>query len=183
MKQTDRIVVYIIGFVIGTLLVSAYLNNRQTEASKLEAERITQSQWPDEVKPLPESVPTAFLKGELMDFGLIENRDQESVYIWILEFSKSYPYVRISHNLKSDEIEIMAADQVIIHTREDIDITVLKPELDKLGLKVRMFNRSKNMMVIGVLNRDLNTIPETLEAIKPWSHLYRSASADYISVR
>ena len=183
MKQTDRIVVYIMGFVIGTLLVSVYLNNRQNNASLLEAERMSYSQWPEHVRPFPETVPSAFLKGALIDYGLIGNNEQEAVYIWILEFSKSYPYVCISQKLNSGEIEIKAADQVIIHTREDIDITMLKPELDKLGLKVRMFNRSRNMMVIEVLNRDLNAISETLEAIKPWSHLYTSATADYISVR
>ena len=77
----------------------------------------------------------------------------------------------------------MAADQVIIYLKEGVDVTDFQPMLRELGLNVRMFNRDKNIMVIDVLNRELDAIPQTLEALSPWNNLFLSASPDFIRVK
>jgi hypothetical protein len=55
--------------------------------------------------------------------------------------------------------------------------------LKALELNVRMFNREKKIMVISVLNRELDAIPQTLSALSPWNGLFDSATPDFIQVR
>ena len=62
-------------------------------------------------------------------------------------------------------------------------MTDFQPMLRELGLNVRMFNRDKNIMVIDVLNRELDAIPQTLEALSPWKSLFESALPDFIQVK
>jgi hypothetical protein len=38
-------------------------------------------------------------------------------------------------------------------------------------------------MVISILNRELDAIPQTLKALAPWENLIDSASPDYIKVK
>jgi hypothetical protein len=74
----------------------------------------------------------------------------------------------------------MAADQISIHLAEGVDVTKLKPMLDELGLRLRMFNRKEDLAVIGVLNTQIDAVPTTLEALQPWSDLFESAEADLL---
>ena len=64
MKQTDRIVIFIIGFAIGTFLVSIYFENKSLK--KEQAEKKVLNAWSeldDDVPKLPNSLPDVFLKG------------------------------------------------------------------------------------------------------------------------
>ena len=70
----------------------------------------------------------------------------------------------------------MAADQVLIYLKEGVDVTDFQPMLKELGLNVRMFNRDKNIMVIDVLNRELDAIPQTPKHSVLWKSLFESAS-------
>jgi hypothetical protein len=100
-----------------------------------------------------------------------------------LEYKSSYPFVRIVENVSQQTLEVMAADQVLIHLREGVDVTDFQPMLKALELNVRMFNREKKIMVISVLNRELDAIPQTLSALSPWNGLFDSATPDFIQVR
>jgi hypothetical protein len=55
---------------------------------------------------------------------------------------------------------------------EGVDVTKLKPMLDELGLRLRMFNRKEDLAVIGVLNTQIDAVPSTIEALQPWSDLF-----------
>jgi hypothetical protein len=184
MKQTDRIVIFIIGFTIGTILVSIYLENKslKKEAAK---EQVLEawSEMDEGTLNLPESLPAVFLKGILIASGTLINSNGEDENIWILEYKSSYPFVRIVENVSQQTLEVMAADQVLIHLREGVDVTDFQPMLKALGLNVRMFNREKKIMVISVLNRELDAIPQTLSALSPWNGLFDSATPDFIQVR
>jgi hypothetical protein len=132
---------------------------------------------------LPESLPAVFLKGSLIASGTLINSNGEDENIWILEYKSSYPFVRIVENVSQQTLEVMAADQVLIHLREGVDVTDFQPMLKALELNVRMFNREKKIMVISVLNRELDAIPQTLSALSPWNGLFDSATPDFIQVR
>ena len=67
--------------------------------------------------------------------------------------------------------------------KEGIDVTDVQPMLKALDLNVRMFNRDKNIIVISVLNRELDAIPQTIAALRPWEELFDSASPDFIQVK
>ena len=184
MKQTDRIVIFIIGFTIGTLLVSLYLENKSTKKEQEEVIAINSLfEIGEEVRQLPKSLPDVFLKGSLIDSGTVINSDGEEENIWIMEYKSSYPFVRIVENVSEETFEVMAADQILIHLRESVDVTDFQPMFDALGLNVRMFNRDRNIMVISILNRELDAIPQTLKALAPWENLIDSASPDYIKVK
>ena len=184
MKQTDRIVIFIIGFTIGTILVSIYLENKsqKKEAAK---EQVLEawSEMDEGTLNLPESLPAVFLKGSLIASGTLINSNGEDENIWILEYKSSYTFVRIVENVSQQTLEVMAAAQVLIHLREGVDVTDFQPMLKALGLNVRMFNREKKIMVISVLNRELDAIPQTLSALSPWNGLFDSATPDFIQVR
>ena len=99
-----------------------------------------------------------------------------------MEYKSSYPFVRIVENVSKETLEVMAADQILIHLKEGVDVTDFQPMFEALGLNVRMFNRDRAIMVISVLNRELDAIPQTLKALGPWKNLMDSASPDYIQV-
>lgn len=184
MKQTDRIVIFIIGFTIGTFLVSIYFENKSLKKEQSEEQALDAWSEIDESTPkMPESLPAVFLKGSLIASGTLINSVGEEENIWIMEYKSSYPFVRIVENVSQQKLEIMAADQVLIHLKEGVDVTDFQPMLKALGLNVRMFNRDKKIMVISVLNRELDAIPETLSALSPWNSLFESATPDFIQVR
>lgn len=184
MKQTDRIVIFIIGFTIGTFLVSVYFENKSLKKEQAEEEILSAwSELGEGVPQLPKSLPNVFLKGSLMASGTLMNLNGEQENIWIMEYKSSYPYVRIVENIAEKTHVVMAADQVLIYLKEGVDVTDFQPMLRELGLNVRMFNRDKNIMVIDVLNRELDAIPQTLEALSPWKSLFESASPDFIQVK
>lgn len=184
MKQTDRIVIFIVGFTIGTFLVSIYLENKTLK--KEQAEERVLNAWAEVeegVLKFPESLPDVFLKGSLIASGTLTNRNGEDENIWIMEYKSSYPFVRVVENIPQQTLEVMAADQVLIYLKEGVDVTDFQPMLKALGLNVRMFNRDKNVMVISVISRELDAIPETLAAIRPWNDLFDFASPDLIQVK
>ena len=184
MKQTDRIVIFIIGFTIGTFLVAIYFDNKSLKKEQAE-ERVLNAwnQFDEGIPQLPKSLPNVFLKGSLIASGTIMNVNGEEENIWIMEYKSSYPFVRIVENVSRQTVEVMAADQILIHFKENIDVTDFQPMLKTLGLNVRMFNRDRNIMVISVLNRELDAIPQTLLALSPWKNLFDSASPDFIQVK
>jgi hypothetical protein len=180
MKQTDRIVIYVVGFALGTLLVSTYFQFKERQQIQEESETVfSNARLPN---PLPDSVPAVFSKGSLIDYVEIQT-DLRSERIWLLQFKKSYPFVRIVQDRVDGSLKIMAADQILVHLNEGTDVTDLKEQLATHNLKVRMFNRNENIVVIGVLNRGFDAVPQTLELVSSWTHWVQSAVPDYIEVR
>ena len=180
MKQTDRIVLFTIGFAVGTILVSSYLQFKENKRVTGQAsESISNSL---EANPLPDSVPSVFSEGALFDYAEI-NEDGRSERIWLLQFNKSYPFVRIVEDLNTGDCLIMAADQILLYLEAGVDVTEVKSLLDANALKVRMFNRNKNIVVIGVLNNGVDAVPMTLELVSVWTDLVAQATPDYIELR
>jgi hypothetical protein len=100
-----------------------------------------------------------------------------------LQFKKSYPFVRIVEDLNTGDCLVMAADQILLYLEEGVDVTAVKSLLDANGLKVRMFNRNKNIVVIGVLNNGVDAVPMTLELVSAWTSLVEQAMPDFIEIR
>ena len=86
----------------------------------------------------------------------------------VTEFPESYPYVRVVETLSDGNLNYMAADQVKVRLAEGVDVTDLKPMIDALGIRLRMFNRKERAVVLGVLHTGIDAVPDTLEALRPW---------------
>lgn len=172
--------VYLIGFILGILLVSMILSRRaRKEAANVDPwvahniEAVAAG-----AESLPDVMPASIHKGRIMDFGYLPDADTPEERVWLLNFDESYPYVRVVEAVASGEFSYMAADQVTIYLAADVDVTELKPMLDELGLRLRMFNRKERIAVIGVLNTQIDAVPATIKAVQPWSDLFVSAKAD-----
>jgi hypothetical protein len=185
MRNRDRIVVYVVGFLIGMLLVSMILSRRSAKEKAAEDPWVTHNieMVAAGAEPLPEDLATAIHKGRIIEFGYLPNAEQPEQRVWLLNFKDSYPYVRVVEDLASGEFSYMAADQISLHLAEGVDVTELKPMLDELGLRLRMFNRKERLAVIGVLSTQVDAVPETIAAVQPWNELFDSAQADELQFK
>lgn len=185
MKNTERFTVYIVGFLVGMVIVSMLMGRR---AAKREQAVDPWHQHHEQVaqtgaEALPESVEAAMLQGEVLRFGYLPSVDNAEERVWLLNFQKSYPYVRVVETIETGALSYMAADQIRIELADDVDVTDLKPMLDSLKIRLRMFNRKERMVVLGVVSTEIDAVPATLQAIAPWQELYRSASPDFIEFK
>ena len=77
----------------------------------------------------------------------------------------------------------MAADQILLKLADGLDVTALRPLLDKHELRLRMFNRKENIAVIGVLDTSIDAVPRTIQAMQEYSDLFSVVEPDYIRVK
>ncbi|MGZ0706770.1 hypothetical protein ACWPKO_00345 [Coraliomargarita sp. W4R53] len=182
MKTTDRIIVYAVGLLIGTLLVSVLLSRRSAREQAAEDPWVTHNaeMIAAGAEPLPIEMPASIHEGQIIKFGYLPNEEAAEERVWLLNFKESYPYVRAVESVESGEFSYMAADQISIYLAEGVDVTELKPMLDELGLRLRMFNRKESIAVIGVLSTEIDAVPATIAAIQAWSDLFVSAQADVL---
>ena len=182
MKNSQRVLVYLIGFTLGILLVSSIISRRNARQERVtDPWLVTNTTSINEgVEPLPSEMPAAIQKGNIIDFGYLPRGRIPLERVWLLQFDKSYPYVRAVENISSGEFKYMAADQISILLSEGVDVTELKPMLDKLDLRLRMFNRKEGLAVIGVVNTQIDGVPATIQAVQSWSNLFISAKADIL---
>ncbi|NCG09258.1 MAG: hypothetical protein GWO81_06785 [Verrucomicrobia bacterium] len=186
MKNTERIFVYFIGFLIGLLMVTAILMRRAAREEAAIADP-----WAHHIEaaaavaaePLPPEVEPAMLKGTLLGFGQLPASGTPRERVWIMNFEDSYPYVRIVQELQSGTLHYMAADQIKLKLAPGVDVAELSPLLDTLGLRLRNFNRKHGVVVLGVLNTSLEAVPQTLAALEPWAELIERAEPDTIRFR
>ncbi len=182
MKSNNRIAVYFVGFLMGMLLVSLIMSRRAAR------EQANADPWVEHnaamldagAKALPERAPESIQRGRIIDYGTLPEGSEPRERVWLLNFEESYPYVRVVEEIKSGEISCMAADQIKLTLPDGRDVTELKPMLDELGLRLRMFNRKEKIAVLGVLHTGIRAVPDTLEAIQPWSDLFAKAEPDRI---
>lgn len=186
MKNSERIFVYFIGFLIGLLMVSAILMRRAARETAVVADpwayHLKNAATAD-AEPLPSQVEPAMLLGTVLRFGYQPDATEARERVWILSFDDSYPYVRIVEDQVSGELTYMAADQLQIKLADGVDVAELSPALDALGLRLRNFNRKYNRVVVGVLHTGLQAVPDTIVALEPWSALIEKAEPDYIQFR
>jgi hypothetical protein len=43
--------------------------------------------------------------------------------VWLLNFDKTYPYIRVVETIATGEFSFMAADQISIYLAEGVDVT------------------------------------------------------------
>ncbi|HAV13556.1 MAG TPA: hypothetical protein DCX06_08730 [Opitutae bacterium] len=182
MSNTNRIIIYICGFIIGMMLVSMLMNRRAAKEESRPDPWLVHNQAMIEAgaKPLPEQVVESMRVGVVIDFGYLPSEASPKEMVWLLKFEDSYPYVRVVQDLQTKELSYMAADQIAIHLREGVDATELKPMLDELGLRLRMFNRKEQLVIIGVLSTEIDAIPATIQAIQPWAKLFSTVEPDFL---
>ncbi len=185
MKKMDRIIVYMVGFALGTLLVSVIMTRRAAREEAATDPWVEQNQAmvAAGAEPLPENVPDSMRSGRIIDFGYLPDEANPQEKVWLLNFDKSYPYVRMVQSVAGGDVTFMAADQITIRLAEGVDVTELKPMLDQLGLRLRMFNRKEHVAVIGVLHTRIDAVPATIAAVQPWARLFSSAEPDVIQFK
>ena len=183
MKSTDRVLVYLVGFILGMLLVSMILSRRAAKEETAVDPWVAHNAGvvaAGTADPLPSGMPASIQKGKIIAFGFLPSAEAATERVWLLNFEKSYPYVRAVEDLASGEFSYMAADQIAIELAEGVDVTELKPMLDELGLRLRMFNRKEHLAVVGVLSTQIDAVPATIAAVQPWSDLFVAARADVL---
>jgi hypothetical protein len=185
MKKFDRIFIYIVGFILGSLLVSMIMKRRalKEEASVDPWVMHNAAAVEAGAEGLPEGLPEVIQIGKILDFGYLPNEAEAQSRVWHLNFEESYPYVRVEEDLSTGDFSYMAADQVLIELADDVDVTALKPMLDELGLRLRMFNRKDQIAVVGVLTTQIDAVPATIEALQPYSELFRAVGPDVIEFK
>lgn len=182
MKQTDRIVIFIVGFVLGTLLISSIMKNKAYKISRTNEVNANLFEDFNEFG-LPDDFPEILKKGKLIDSRKLVNDRNESVIVSIFEYNNSYPFVRVTYNINNDKMEIMAADQVVIRLKNGKDVTDLAQILNEYGLFVRMFNRSENIVVISVFGDRINAIDNTINSLSVYNDVIDCIEPDYIKIR
>jgi hypothetical protein len=182
MKTSDRIIVYVAGFLIGLVLVSMLISRRSAKEKAAEDPWLTHNaeMIAAGAEPLPAAMPASIHQGRIIEYGYLPNAEAPEERVWLLNFKESYPYVRAVEEIASGEFSYMAADQISIYLADGVDVTELKPMLDELGLRLRMFNRKESIAVIGVLNTQIDAVPATIAAVQPWSDLFVSAQPDVL---
>ncbi|MGJ8652340.1 MAG: hypothetical protein ACSHX8_03620 [Opitutaceae bacterium] len=182
MSNTNRVLVYVCGFLIGMALVSIILNRRSAKDESRVDPWLAHNQKMVEAgaKPLPEGVQDSMKAGLVIDFGYLPSEVAKEEAVWLLTFEDSYPYVRITQDVETGEFSYMAADQIAITLAEGVDVTDLKPMLDELGLRLRMFNRKEELVIVGVLNTEIDAVPATIAALQPWSKSFSQIGPDYL---
>jgi hypothetical protein len=182
MKNAERIAVYLVGFILGVLLVSMLLSRRAAKEKAAEDPWVTHNieMVAAGAEPLPGGMAASIYKGLIIDFGYLPDAETRKERVWHLNFKDSYPYVRVVEDVASGEFSYMAADQISITLAEGVDVTELKPMLDELGLRLRMFNRKEELAVIGVLNTQIDAVPATIAAVQAWSNLFVIAQPDVL---
>lgn len=179
---SNRIVVYFIGFLIGMMMVSLIMSRRAAR------EQANADPWlshnADMVEagaaPLPKGVHASIRQGLIIDYGLLPNEEDAQERVWLMKFEGSYPNVRVVETIRDSGIRYMAADQIKLGLADGVDVTELKPMLDELELRLRMFNRKEKLAVVGVLHTGISAVPDTLEAVQPWSKFFEKAEPDWI---
>lgn len=185
MNNADRFKVYGLGFVLGMLLVSFILTYRAASEDKSVDPWYGHREQAEEVgaEPLPEGVEVAMLGGEVLRFGYLPDGEERKERVWLLNFRKSYPFVRVVESLRDGSLSYMAADQVRVLLAEGVDVTEMGPMLEELGISLRVFNRKEGAAVVGVLHAGIDAVPDTLEAMKRWGHLFAETGPDWILFR
>ena len=185
MNNRDRVIVFAVGFALGMLVVSFILQRRVQKGAA------NTDPWAEHnsaaieagAEPLPDGVPEAILSGQIIDFGCLPSTADVQQKIWHLHFKKSYPYVCVVEDMQSGTLKYMAADQILLELADGVDVTKLKPMLDALNLRLRMFNRKEQVAVIGVLSTDLDAVPKTIEAIQPYAEWFSTVKPDFIEFK
>jgi len=173
------------GFVLGSLLVAAIMNRREIREENRVDPWVTHNAAAVEAgaEDLPEGMPEVIQRGKILDFGILPSAANPQTKIWHLNFDESYPYVCVVEHLPTGEFSYMAADQILLELADGVDVTALKPMLDTLDLRLRMFNRKDQIAVVGVLSTQIDAIPATIEALQPYSELFRSIGPDRIEFK
>jgi hypothetical protein len=177
MKGNERIGIFILGMIIGCVLVSILVGRRDAFKEASEAT------WSGpglafDGPPLPDGAEPVLSEGRLLYHSA---GPEESV--WVVGFTDRYPYVRVVWHEQTGTFDYMAADQVVIHVRDGVDVASLKPVLDELGVRMRMFNRRENVVVIGTVSSGVSAVPDTLAALEPFADLFEHAGPDPIRFR
>lgn len=183
MKQgSNRIMIYFVGCMLGMLLVSGIMGRRAAREQAAADPWIGHNQAMVEAgaAPLPAELPEVMQRGRMLDYGTLPHSGDPTERVWLLKFEDSYPNVRVTQSIETGKLQYMTADQIVVALRPDIDVTAIKPMLDQLGLRLRMFNRKQGIAVLGVLHTGIDAVPATLEAIEPWSAMFERAEPDWI---
>lgn len=182
MKNSERLSAYFVGFIVGMVIVSMLLARRARQSEQAEDPWYQHHEQVEQagVDPLPEGVHPSMLNGDVLGFGFLPNDTDAEERVWLLNFRESYPYVRVVENLRTGVLTYMAADQIRVELADGVDVTDLKPMLDELKLRLRMFNRKERLVVLGVVSTQIDAVPATLQAIEPWSDRFVRATPDWI---
>ena len=89
MKSTDRVLVYLVGFILGMLLVSMILSRRAAKEETAVDPWVAHNAGvviAGTADPLPSGMPASIQRGKIMAFGFLPSAEAAAERVWLLNF-------------------------------------------------------------------------------------------------
>ena len=181
LTDKERVTTFLIGIVLGCLVVAGLLQRRNHRQSQ--HEQIYNAPIPEWAEALPEAVPEILHRGKILQFEKKEGLLSRS---WILEYERNYPFVLIQEDSTSSppEYKYIAAD--CIHTTPKAGATYkeYREQLKELKLFPREHFKKQNVILVGIHQEKptIEGLHTALEKLKVHP-LIDSAKLDIIEIR
>tara|TARA_B100001093_G_C26762693_1_gene986461 strand:+ start:879 stop:1445 length:567 start_codon:yes stop_codon:yes gene_type:complete len=171
MKQTKRLQVFGIGFVLGCLVVSLIIGGKKAEKDAVEKALQTpqnQTESGEYSEPIPINSPKPILAGRIQEFKkeVLENGFERRS--WLLKFNHNYTWVQMDQ-FDTDEgirYRYIAADQIQVKVKEGSDSRAFRESLDPSMFHYREYHKKPKLYVVGINHPHIDSVSLALIKIK-----------------
>jgi hypothetical protein len=183
LSDKERISTFLIGIVLGCLIVAGLLQRRNDRLN--EHDSIRNAPVPEWAEPLPEppTVPDALQFGKILEFQKGEDGKSRS---WILQYEKNYPFVLIKEDSSNNppSYKFIAADTIKTTPKPGVRYQEYRDQLKDLNLFPREHFKKQNVIIVGIHQEkpSIESLYKSLESLQ--SHpIIQSAELDFIEIR
>ncbi len=181
LTDKERVTTFLIGIVLGCLVVAGLLQRRNHRQSQ--HEQIYNAPIPEWAEALPEAVPEILHRGKILQFEKKEGLLSRS---WILEYERNYPFVLIQEDSTSSppEYKYIAADCIHTTPKPHATYKEYREQLKELKLFPREHFKKQNVILVGIHQEKptIEGLHTALEKLKVHP-LIDSAKLDIIEIR
>lgn len=181
LTDKERVTTFLIGIVLGCLVVAGLLQRRNHRQSQ--HEQIYNAPVPEWAEALPKAVPEILHRGKILQF---EKKEGPITRSWILEYERNYPFVLIQENTNQSppKYQYIAADSIHTTPKSGATYKDYREQLKDLKLFPREHHKKQNVIIVGI-HQEKPTIEGLQTALKNLqSHpLIESAKLDIIEIR
>lgn len=184
LSDKERISTFLIGSLIGCLIVAGLLQRRSHRLN--EHDKIRNASVPEWAEPLPEAptIPVALQFGKILEFDKSEEGTSRS---WILQYEKNYPFVLIKEDASSHPPTYVfyAADIIKTSPKPGVTYKDYQEKLAEINLFPRgNYLRKFNVINVGILQEEpsISSLYATLDILRKHP-IIQSAELETIEVR
>lgn len=171
MKQTQRLKIFGIGFILGCVVVSFIIsakNAKKRQMEKLLEEPQNQTISGDFAEPIPDGVPAAIKAGRIAEFKHWGKNSEQSTNkrnrSWLLKFNHNYTWVQMDEIVDQDKVEYIyqAADQVQVKLNSGIKRSTFIESLDNEKYHYREFHKKPEIHIIGINSVTIDSVSSAI---------------------